>query len=238
MKMRSVFAVAVVALAPAMALGQWSDNFDAYTVGTINGQGGWSGWDNTAAAAGQVTNNVFNSAPNSQMIQGGADSVQTYSGYTSGQWSYSADLFIPSSATGSTYFILLNDYNVPGAKNWSVELDFNLGTNLVYDDLESFGVPSAGSNSVPIVRDAWKQVRVDIDLDANTFSSYYDNALIYSGQWTRGSASGFQHIEAVDLFANGADSVFYDNMALTQIPAPGAGAVLAMAGLFGLRRRR
>ncbi|MEX2219436.1 MAG: hypothetical protein WD749_11850 [Phycisphaerales bacterium] len=241
MRTRVIVVFAAVASAAATASAQWSDNFDTYSIGTINGQGGWKGWDNTPAAAGLVTNNVFNSAPNSQQINGGADSVREYAGYTSGQWSYGGDVFIPSGlTTGHTYFILLNKYLDNGTAadyRWSSQLTFNLATGLAYDSLAGGNVnPSPGSLSIPVVRDAWIPFRVDFDLTADTQSIYYNNTLVMATSWKRGNATGANALAAVDLFANNSGAIFYDNLAL--IPAPGVSALLALGGLLAARRRR
>jgi hypothetical protein len=235
-------AVAALAALPVAAMAQWSDNFDSYAVGTIQGQGGWKGWDNVPAAAGLVTNNFFQSAPNSQQINGAADSVHEYAGYTSGWWSYSGNVYIPSGVTtGASYFILMNDY-ADGAQatgDWSTEIKFNLAGNVAFDDLAGTGGgPSPGSNSVPLVRNAWVPFRVDIDLTGNTQSIYYNNALIMSTSWTRGQAAAQLSIEAVDLYAANSGAIYYDNLAITQIPGPASAALLGLAGLMAGRRRR
>ena len=239
--MRFRLSMAVVALAPAVACAQWSDNFDSYVAGTINGQGGWKGWDNTPAAAGDVVTTQFQSFPHSQRIGAGDDSVREYTGVTAGAWTYSTNIYIPSGTTGQTYFILLNEYQDLGpatAYDWSIELLFNLGTNVVYDDLDSVGNPSPGSASIPIVRNQWVPLRVDFDITADTFSSYYNNTLIMTGAWRRGhGAASTAQLKAVDLFhASGTGQVFYDNFNL--VPAPASLALLAMGGLVAGRRRR
>jgi hypothetical protein len=230
--------VAILAALPAVASAQWSDNFDSYVPGSINGQGGWQGWQGLASAAGNVVTSPALSAPHSQQITVGDDSVRKYTGVTSGAWTYSTNIFIPSGTTGETYFILLNQYADPsGPFNWSIELLFNLTTNVVYDDLASVGLPSPGSASIPLVRDAWVPVRVDFDLTADTFTSYYNNTAVMSGAWKRGSATATATLAAVDLFHNtGTGSVYYDNFNL--VPAPASLALLAMGGVIAGRRRR
>jgi hypothetical protein len=183
----------------------------------------------------------FISAPHSQRIGAGDDSVREYTGVTSGAWTYSTNIFIPQGTTGSTYFILLNEYQDGGAAtayDWSIELNFNLTTNLVYDDLDAVPNPSPGSASVPIIRGAWVPVRVDFNLTTDTFTSFYNNTQIMTGAWTRGhGAAATAQLKAVDLFhASGTGQVFYDNFNL--VPAPGSLALLAMGGVFASRRRR
>ena len=63
-----------------------------------------------------------------------------------------------------------------------------------------------------------------IDLVADTQAFYYGNQLLFQGSWTGGmSGGGITSIAAVDLFANGATSVYYDDISLvpsTRLPAP------------------
>lgn len=224
--MRQVLTVlAVLTLAAAAASANWLDDFDAYAPGSINGQGGWQGWDNSAAAAGVVSGDQALSPTQSQAIFGGADSVHQYSGYTSGQWTYTAWLYIPSASTGLTYFILLNTYNDLGPYNWSVQLPMDLDTNLLNDDM------AGGTENIPLLRDEWVKLQFDIDLDANTVVTWYGATLVSTHAWQDGT--GANAIAAVDLYANGAEVVYYDSMSLT--PEPAALALLALGVL--LRRR-
>lgn len=127
-----ILIVAVVAcwlIGAGTARAQWSENFDSYAAGSqMHGQGGWAGWDNSAAAGALVSSAQALSNPNSVAITGGADLVYRYSGYTSGQWVYSARVYIPSSlTTGKTYFILLNRYAPSATDNsWSIQTAFDL----------------------------------------------------------------------------------------------------------------
>lgn len=234
MKRRVVLCALVAASAcPAAALAQWSDNFDSYATGSINGQGGWKGWDGAPSAAGSVSTEFSLTLPNSQQIGGAADSVHEYTGVTSGKWTYTAQQYIPSSFTsGSTYFILMNKYTDggphTGPDNWSVELQFLGDTGLIVDDFRPGG-------PIPFVRDQWAEIRIELDLTLNTISQFYNGALISAGTWTNGPTSAMS-LAAVDLFANGTTNVYYDNMSL--IPAPATAALPALAGLFAARRRR
>ena len=79
----------------------WSDNFDSYATGSqLHGQGGWKGWDNNPAAGALTSSAQARSAPNSAAIVGASDLVHQYSGYTSGQWVYTAWQYVPTNFTG------------------------------------------------------------------------------------------------------------------------------------------
>ena len=79
----------------------------------------------------------------------------------------------------------------------------------------------AAGVEVPIVKDAWMELRFDIDLDANSVDSYYDGEYFSTHQWADLGTSPHQlAIEAVDLYPNGANVgvVYYDNMSLDVPP--------------------
>ena len=201
----------------------WSENFDSYGTGSqVVGQGGWTGWDNNPAFGAFTSSAQAQSVPNAVDISGASDLVQEYSGYTSGQWVYTAYQYIPSSLSGTSYFIMLNTYNPGGPNNWSTQVRFDSGTGLVANDGVSGGTLS-------LVTNQWVEIRVEIDLDVNTQDFYYNNQLLYSGTWTEeNSGGGILNIAAVDLYANGATSVYYDDMSLGN--SAGAGTATATDG--------
>jgi hypothetical protein len=221
-------ALAALGAIPLAASAQWSDNFDGYLPGSINGQGGWKGWDNVALGAGNVVTAPTRSSPHSQQVGGAADSVRQYSGVNSGAWTYTAWQYIPGNFSGTTYFILTNTYADGGPYDWSVELQFDGGTGLILDDFRT-------ENPVSFLRDQWAEIRIDFDLTADTQSTYYNGALLSTGTWTTAGTSAL-NLACVDLFANGSSSVYYDDMSL--VPVPGSAGLLCLAGLLATRRRR
>ncbi len=193
---------------------EYKDNFDSYADGSqVAGQGDWQGWDGSAAAGALVSSAFSLSAPHSVDIVGASDLVHQFAGYTSGQWVFTAWQYVPSGTTnGPTFFILLNTYTDFGPYNWSLQVQMDDTTGMVTD--------FDGGSMLPLVTDAWAEIRVEIDLDANTQDVYYDGALLFSDSWTEhASGGGVLNIAAVDLFANAASSVYYDDVSLC--PAPG-----------------
>jgi hypothetical protein len=190
---------------------QLSDNFDSYANGTVlNNINGWQGWDNVLAACGEVSNAQSNSAPNSVAIDANSDCVNQLGNPTSGKWDVTVDQYIPAGSGGNQYFIMNNIYNDGGPYNWSIELLFSGATGLVTDDFDA-------TVSMPILYDQWVPIRMIIDLDNDTVDQYYDGMLLgAAGQsWTgRGSGAGANAIGAVDLFSNGAQTIYYDNFSL------------------------
>jgi hypothetical protein len=204
--------------APNGEAASWVDHFDLYTTGSqMHGQGGWAGWDNSPGAGALTSSTQARTAANSVDILGPSDLVRTYTGYTSGTWTYSIWQYIPSTVTGNTYFILLNRYEVGGTNNWSTQLCFDATADVVRDDIPG---NCTGSTTLPIVYDQWVEIRVVIDLDTNAQTLFYGGQQLYSATWTGhiSNPTGSQMaIAAVDLFANGATSVFYDDAVLIDL---------------------
>lgn len=253
MKRMCVVSVVIALLVPTVAMANWTDNFDSYALGTINGQGGWKGWDNYAPAAGIVTGAAYNSPLKSQQINGPADSVHEYSGYNTGHWTYSAMQFIPYTFTsGATYFILLNTYADGGASTvdrWSVQIAFNGLTGQIDADCgRNVATPPVHT---PFTRGAWMPIRVEIYLTEDWTQVYYGNTLLDDPlvpdhatlgggyRWTTGifgtDTDGALNIGAVDLFANNASAVYYDDMNLT--PEPASLVLLGLGMLLVIRRK-
>jgi hypothetical protein len=190
----------------------WSDNFDEYPTGfQLHGQGGWAGWGDVPAS-GALTSDVHaRSTPNSVDILGVSDLTHSYIGYTSGIWTYTAWQYIPTGFTGTTYFNLLNTYTFGGTDTkWSAQVNFNSSTGLSTND-----GPAGGT--LPLITGQWVEIRDEINLDSDTQSFYYGGELLFTDSWMDGmSSGGVLNIAAVDLFANDASSVFYDDMSLSQ----------------------
>jgi hypothetical protein len=115
---------------------------------------------------------------------------------------------------GTSYFILLSDYaDGAGQENkWAVQLRFDSGLMIVECEYDTI--------SLPITLDKWSEIRVEIDLDTDWMEIYYDGEFLHEKAWTatpNNDGSGELNIAAVDLFANGATSVFYDDMTLEEI---------------------
>lgn len=193
----------------------WIDHFDTYLTGSqMHGVGGWKGWANDPAAGALASATQARSAPNSVDIVGASDLVHEYTGFGpgTGTWTYTAWMYLPSGSTGSTYFIMLNTYADAGPFNWSVQVQFDNATTTVINTGTSAG-------TLPIVYDQWVELKVVIDLNADTQTFTYGGAVLYSGTWSgEVSGGGAVNIAAVDLYANGASSAFYDDISLSNLP--------------------
>jgi hypothetical protein len=192
----------------------WTDNLDGYVTDTnLHGQGGWKGWGNSPGAGAPAVDDQALSTPNSVEIAAAADLVQEYV-VTSGKWFFRTYQFIPGTFAGDHYFILLNRYvdgcTTSPACNWSTQLVFDSVADTVSQDLGTVCV-----GSLPIVYDQWVELQIVIDLDANLQTVLYGGQQLFQCSWTGGgSGAGDVSIDAVDLFANNATPVYYDDFSL------------------------
>lgn len=226
---------AIVSLTAATSAGRaagFNDDFEGYAVGSnLHGQNGWKGWDNVATA-GAVVSSAFSLSPTKSVnVSGGSDLVHEFPDATSGVWSFSLDQYIPASSTGDTYVILMNKYKDTGAAadyNWSVQTHMNMGTGVVTADNGS------GATST-LVKDQWVNLTFTIDLTANKVDEYYNYKLLSTHVWQTGGANT---LAAVDLYANNAGPVYYDNLKVSQVPEPTTIALLGLGGLALVLRRK
>jgi hypothetical protein len=199
-----IVCAALLLIVPA-ATANWSENFDSYANNSsIDGQGGWAGWGGASGCDAFVTNIHSYSTPHSLGVIPTTDIVQTFSENT-GQWDMTAWCYIPTGSTGDTYFIMLNTYILPSTYDWSVQLKFDNDDNTVYNTM--FG----SSATAPIVYDTWTEVKIEIFLDTNTQSTYYNGNFMDSTVWQEESVN---EIAALDLFSAGGSTIFWDDLDL------------------------
>jgi hypothetical protein len=215
-----------VILGPVLESGEWFgeannwiDHFDTYVTGsTMAGQGGWTSWDNAPAADAPTSSAQARTAPNSVLIQGTSDLVHTYTGYTTGTWTFTAYQYVPSALAENTYFILLNRYEPGGTNNWSTQVCFDTTNDLVRDDPDN---NCAGAATLPLVYDQWVQLRVVIDLDNDSQTFFYNGQQLYNAPWIghiSAPTGAINQIGAVDLWANLTTSpVYYDDISLSDL---------------------
>ena len=201
------------------AMGPWTENFDSYAAGSaLEGQGGWHGWDADPAVTGYVSNAQSRSSPNSVEIAWWTtaqwtDEVHEYTGINSGIWTYTLWQYVPSTMTGNTFVILMNTYvdGVHNNQDWSLQIvcSAELGTIVDYND--------AGA-TLPLVTDAWAEIKVVIDLDTDWQTVTYNGAQLQAKAWTDGGGTpgGALNLAAVDLYSDQvySTSVYYDDMSV------------------------
>ena len=197
---------AAVLCAAAGACGQWTENFDSYPAGALSGNGGWALWC-TGGSDGLITTALANSAPHSFRADAGTDMVQEFA-VDSGVWTMEAEIYVPSDAgAGDGYYIVMNQY-CPGDNSfWSVVIVFSNTSGLVQN---------WQGNVLALITDQWVNLRIEIDLDADTMDQFYDGQVLGAGMSWSGNVAlgGAQAIAALDLFSDSLNGIHYDDLSL------------------------
>ncbi|MGI9014839.1 MAG: hypothetical protein ACR2GY_11410 [Phycisphaerales bacterium] len=203
-------ACATLAMATA-AHAQFTDDFESYTLGGgITGSSNWEEWCGSSGVDANVTNAQARSGTQSILMEPGDDVVHQ-TNKTSGKWEISWWTYIPTGATGETYFIILNSYFddtncIAAQANWSAQVRIDADDNVVNAEFVDEDV-------APLIRDQWVQVRAIIDLDNDVHDIYYGGCRIAAGRsWSEGtSGGGAVSIEAVDMYNQDCTEVYYDD---------------------------
>lgn len=195
----------------------FSENWDSYAAGNVSGQGGWKGWGDDASAGANVDGTFSVSAPNSINITGASDLIHEFSGYNSGVYTITAKVYVPASFSGESYFIFENVYSDTDDSviSWSTQVKFDSATGTLANEDDA-----ADPGSMPYVTDQWADIKLVVDLDNDTQTFSYNGAELYSGSWTQQfpgqSVPGIANIGSIDLFANGASPVYYDDIKIVR----------------------
>jgi len=207
---------------------QWLDDFDSYVPGPLAAQSAWEEWTGSVGVDANVDATQSFTSPHSVLIVGTNDVVYDFTNLpggrpSSGVWSASIKTYVPLGATGSGFYILMNDY--PTNLHWSVTTEFNATSGFVVD----------GTDTRRIRYGQWISFVVSIDLDNDRYDSWYDNhPLVVNAKWT--DIGGQTVAAALDLYGDnaGLSGMYFDNarveqtgggpLALTSKPNPiGAG---------------
>jgi hypothetical protein len=208
----------------------WSENFDSYAAGTqLGGQGGWHPWGDDPSANANVTNAQSRSPANSVDIYGTSDMVHEWTDINYHNCTFSAWVYVPADFEGQNYLILLSVYAGDSSK-WDLQIYFNSET-LTLRDYDS-------NNETPYNPGEWGHIRVEIDFINDWQHVYYNDVLWLSKGWTNGtSGGGILEFGAIDLYANGASTVYWDDLSIwaTQAPPTPKLTIGTIAGGFGVK---
>ena len=213
------------------------ETFDSYKPGNITSfSRDFSGWNNDPRLAAQVSSDLTSSGKFALKVASDgktpSDTIWAPFAVSKGNWSFNVMQYLPSTQQGSTYLIFMSNY-IPGAttdaRQWAVQLNFNLSAGTVADDFRK--------GTAKLITDAWVSIRVDLDFDARQVRSYYDNTLFSTGEWDWTPGMKTQ-VNAVDLYTGAANTAYYDTLSLRQIPSPGSVTVAATGMILIASRRR
>lgn len=191
----------------------WTENFDSYAPGSLlGGQGGWFPWENAPGADAYVTDVQSLSPSNSVDINGASDMVHEWTGVDYKNCTFRAWSYVPEDYEGENFLILLSDYNGAGSK-WDLQIYFD-SVDFMLKDYDS-------TNETPYLDSEWVEIRVEIDFELDIQQVYYNDILWLTKSWTQGtSGGGLPVLDAVDLWANGATTVYWDDLSVWATEKP------------------
>ncbi|KPL20797.1 MAG: hypothetical protein AMJ75_11180, partial [Phycisphaerae bacterium SM1_79] len=176
------------------------ENFDSLAVGTnMQSVAGWEGWYGDESVAGHVTDEQAYSGNHSLRFTRPVDASPFWTSPTSGKWVLSTMQYVPSAAsTGDAYYGVLHSYQegTAGSAGWITEVISDFATGEVY-------ISGGDTARVPLVRDAWAEIRTELDFDSQVATFYYNDELL----GTRSATS----LEGFDLWANSDDVMYFDD---------------------------
>ena len=192
-------AVALVAaqVAPAQVV---NENFDSHALGTdMHNLDGWEGWYGDAAVGGFVTDEQANTGNHSLRFTRPVDLAPYWDSITSGNWIMVMMQYVPAAASnGDAYYGVLHSYEkgAAGSAGWITEVISDFATG----DVRISGGETA---RLPLVRDAWAEIKVELDFNAQVATFYYNGGFL----GTRDATS----LSGLDLWANSNDVMYFDD---------------------------
>lgn len=237
--MRLIKSAVLAAVLAVSASAQVNEGFETLPDGALVGQGapGWSIWYSGGSDALVISSNAHSGAK-SLKLSPSSDVVQQPV-IDSGTWTCSVWTFVPSGAAGDGFFLMLNQYGDASIDNWSVTIRLNAADGVVESWFDMA--------TLPISTDRWVELRVEINLDDNLYSQYYDGAVLTQDlSWTENvSDNGLPQIRCIDLYSAAVDGMLWDDLVLEEsggCPCPfdsdGGGAIdlqdlATLLSLFG-----
>ena len=197
----------------------FEDDFESYNVGDqlACSNSAWTTWSNTPCST-EDPFIVDNGGSNVVEITGVNDCVYAMPNYTSGFYTMTFDMYIPTGFDG--YFNTLQSF--AGASSaWGMQAYF-------YSGAGSVDAGGAGAATFIYPYDTWMAMQVDVDLDADWAEFFIDGTLIVGWQWSTGTfgTGTLNQLGGNNFYAGGdvqAPKYHIDNYVLE---APGTGPVV------------
>lgn len=157
------------------------DDIESYNSGTnLDGQGGWRGWDGISPGLTTVSTDFAFDGNQSIALASGGGSLQEFDLH-SGQWSITTQVYIQSGNTGSHWVVYLDEYNDNGPYEQGGRIEMDSTSGAV--ECDCGGV---GPFTTTLVTDRWVEVRLELDLDLDTATMFYDGAALGTWAWSTG----------------------------------------------------
>jgi hypothetical protein len=208
----------------------------AFSVGTIQGQDGWSTFNSPAAST--VQNTV--AAAGTQAVRvdgsvGGQHGAYYSTGTAAASLLLSADLLLSSASSQSAWqFAAIG----PGLVGFAGGFNIINGTTI---QAITAGFPVIGT----LARDVWNHLDIYLDFDLQQTTIVLNGSTLASGLafcGDNGPCAGAS-VAALgtilfDSFGSGQDAGYMDNLSLSTVPEPGTLALVGAAVLGAMQSRR
>jgi hypothetical protein len=193
----------------------WSEDFDSYEAGSLlHGQGGWEAWDLTTELSPYVRDVQCFSSPNSVELTWieemyWSDIIHMFYGVNSGQWIITAWWFLPETFVGVSNFVLHNKYEV-GVHDFPRDNSVIIQADSFFDNIRDY----RSGGTLPMIKNEWVELRVEIDFDSDICDTYYNGTLLGSAAWT--NTGGQKNLACIDLCDDGSASnaSYFDDITL------------------------
>lgn len=218
--------VALMLLFTGTTMGQnlITENFDSYTADqklVQQGAPNWTTWSNQPGSAEDpfVRNTQSHSTANSVEIAGTNDAVLLFNDKTTGRYSITMYVYIPSGEVG--YYNLLQNF-AGASSTWGMQTYFDeAGTGLI-------DAGGAGTGSFFYSYNTWIKVTNTIDLDEDFATVYIDDEYVVDWQWSVGAfgQNNELKLDAMNLYAwtggsgGSTPGMFADDITFDQLTAP------------------
>ena len=264
MKFSLAATAAAVICASSQAALIYATNFDSYTSANLSGQTAWIGtggnWAttgsvNTGQTAFMVTSNPTGSGKSVRMTTEKFNTGGRTKGYldlsNSGKWAAAstgansatkvlraeASIYVASGQTiNSSYGIMIGDTSFSYSCGMMIS-----NSGQVWTANNGYALANR-TNRVTAALNTWHSFLIDWDTVSGNAKAYLNGTLI--ADYTPTNKAG---VFAVQLFTttdnggSGSTSTngfgFADNFSVSSVPAPGAAALVGLAGLLARRRR-
>jgi len=217
----------------------WSDNFDSYSVGSLNGQGGW----------------VLQNPPSNVVAEGNGRPLAHTSGQMVLQQPATAAAFALHVPTGWNGRTAGNDTLVMTGAIYVSSGTSNLGSAVMQVIGFNGGPSSMGhvglinnrfvygtGNSLFLgtaaTMDQWNEVRIEVDTITNVSKLYGNGVLQGTESFTSGLVMNSWIFQTTSLGGAVSNPVYYDSMQAEAVPEPFTLVGLGLAGLVAARRKR
>ena len=163
--------------------GEFTDDFETYVAGqqvACQNPVDWTTWSNAPCGTedAYVSTEQAYSGVNSAVIEGVNDLVHVMPNFTTGKYTLSFMMYIPSGYVG--YFNTLQDF-AGASSQWGMQAYFELG------GAASVDAGAAGAATFIFPYDTWMSHEMIIDLTNDWAEYYVDGSLIVSWVWSGGT---------------------------------------------------